>query len=43
MKIGVNGTVFGRDSLLFYAERGTGQAVLNSVSQKVGIRYALYF
>ena len=43
VKIGVNGTVFGRDSLLFYAERGTGQAVLNSVSQKVGIRYALYF
>ena len=42
-KVGANMSVFGRDSLLFYFERGTGEAVINAVTQKYGLRYAVYF
>lgn len=42
-KIGLNGSVFGRDSLLLYAEHGTAPGVKNSVTNLLGLRYALYY
>lgn len=42
VKIGLNGSVFGRDSLYFYGERGTAQAVANATTYTVGARYSMY-
>jgi len=43
VKGGVNGTVFGRDSLLFYGEYGTAQTTPGQKNITVGMRYLLYF
>lgn len=43
VKFGMNGSVFGRDSLLLYAEHATSPAVKNAVNQTIGARYAFYF
>lgn len=43
IKVGLNGKVFGRDSLLLYAQRGTAPAVANSTVSMIGARYRLYF
>lgn len=40
---GINGSVFGQDSLAIYAERGISPAVADSLNQKVGLRYSLYY
>lgn len=43
VKLGINGSIFGRDSLLFYADHGTSPAVSNAVNQMLGVQYSLYF
>ncbi len=43
LKGGINGSVFGRDSLLIYAERGTAPATPNAINYSLGARYSLYF
>ena len=43
VKLGINGSVFGRDSLLFYADHGTSPGVANAVNQMLGVQYSLYF
>ena len=43
VKIGMNSSLSGQDSLLFYAERGTAQAVSNAVTYTMGARYRIYF
>lgn len=43
IKGGINGTVFGRDSLLIYLERGQASSVANAINYMVGIRYKIYF
>ena len=40
---GLNGTVFGRDSLLIYSEYGTAQTTPNQKNYTVGLRYLIYF
>lgn len=40
---GVNTSVFGRDSLLFYAEYGTSPTTANAVNYILGVRYLIYF
>jgi polysaccharide biosynthesis protein PelB len=40
---GLNGTIFGRDSLLIYLERGSAPSVANAISYKIGARYKIYF
>ena len=39
----MNGSVWGQDSLLFYAERGISPAVANSVNEMIGLRYTLFY
>lgn len=43
VKAGINGSVFGRDSLLIYGERGSAPSTANSVNYIIGLRYMLYF
>lgn len=43
VKGGLNGSVFGRDSLLFYAEYGTAQTTPQQKNYTIGVRYLLYF
>ena len=43
IRLGVNGSVWGQDSLLFYAERGISPAVANSVNEMIGLRYTLFY
>jgi polysaccharide biosynthesis protein PelB len=40
---GINGTVFGRDSLLIYLERGSAHTAANSLVYQFGARYKIYF
>ncbi len=43
VKLGVNTTVFGRDSLLIYVEHGTAPAIAAASTSKIGARYVIYF
>lgn len=43
IKLGLSGTVFGADSLLLYAERGTAQATQNQTNYMLGMRYRVYY
>ncbi len=43
IKVGVNGKVFGRDSLLLYAEHGTAPAAAGAVTSMIGAQYRLFF
>ncbi len=42
-RLGINGSIFGRDALTLYAERGIAPAAKNSVTQKAGLRYSLFY
>lgn len=43
IKLGLNGCVFGADSLLIYAERGTAQSIQNQTNYMLGMRYRIYY
>ena len=43
VKGGINGSVFGRDSLLIYGERGVAPSTANSITYRIGARYMIYF
>jgi predicted Zn-dependent protease len=43
IKIGINGSLFGRDSLLIYGERGTALSTQNQTNYMLGMRYMLYY
>lgn len=43
IKAGINGSVFGRDSLLIYAERGTAQSNQGQTNYMLRMRYLLYY
>lgn len=43
LKVGLSGSVFGADSLIIYAERGTAQATQGQVNYTLGMRYKLYY
>lgn len=43
IKIGLSGNVFGKDSLILYAERGTAQSTQNQTNYMLGMRYMLYY
>ena len=43
IKGGINGTVFGRDSLQLYLEYGSAPTVATAVNYMIGARYMLYF
>lgn len=43
IKIGLSGSIFGKDSLIMYAERGTAQSSQNQTNYMLAMRYMLYY